>query len=107
MAAELEAVFAARTRAEWAAFADAHPCCLEPVLELDEALDRAPGGRRGDRAARRRGRAAARRAVPPLAHAGRRHAAGPGPGEHTRAVLAELGYAPEEIAALEAAGAAA
>ena len=40
--AELEAVFAARTRAEWAAFDDEHGCCLEPVLELDEALARAP-----------------------------------------------------------------
>ena len=28
----------ARTRAEWEAFAREHDCCLEPVLELDEAL---------------------------------------------------------------------
>ena len=36
---EVEAVFAARTRAEWEAFAAEHDCCLEPVLDLDEALD--------------------------------------------------------------------
>ena len=32
-------VFAARTRAQWEAFASEHDCCLEPVLGLDEALD--------------------------------------------------------------------
>jgi crotonobetainyl-CoA:carnitine CoA-transferase CaiB-like acyl-CoA transferase len=36
--AEVEAILAARTRAEWEAFNAAHDCCLEPVLELDEAL---------------------------------------------------------------------
>jgi crotonobetainyl-CoA:carnitine CoA-transferase CaiB-like acyl-CoA transferase len=37
--AEVESVFASRTRAEWEAFAEQHDCCLEPVLGLDEALD--------------------------------------------------------------------
>ena len=36
---EVEAIFAARTRDEWAAFASEHDCCLEPLLELEEALD--------------------------------------------------------------------
>ena len=27
-----------RTRDQWAAFASEHDCCLEPVLDLDEAL---------------------------------------------------------------------
>ncbi|HLY47755.1 MAG TPA: CoA transferase, partial [Solirubrobacteraceae bacterium] len=31
-------VFASRTREEWREFASAHDCCLEPVLDLDEAL---------------------------------------------------------------------
>jgi alpha-methylacyl-CoA racemase len=31
-------VFRGRTRAEWAAFNDEHDCCIEPVLDLDEAL---------------------------------------------------------------------
>ncbi len=34
--AELAALFATRTRDEWAAFAEAHDCCLEPVLMPDE-----------------------------------------------------------------------
>jgi alpha-methylacyl-CoA racemase len=37
--AQVEAVFAARTRAAWEAFAAEHECCLEPVLGLGEALD--------------------------------------------------------------------
>ncbi|MGZ8649921.1 MAG: CaiB/BaiF CoA transferase family protein, partial [Solirubrobacteraceae bacterium] len=36
---EVEAVFAGRTRAEWEAFAAEHDCCLEPVLDIDEAFD--------------------------------------------------------------------
>ena len=32
-------VFAGRTKHEWAAFNDEHDCCIEPVLDLDEALD--------------------------------------------------------------------
>ena len=79
--AEVEAVFASRTRDEWAAFDDEHDCCLEPVLDLDEALDSelVRGARDGRRArpARRRGAgAAARRAGQALAHAGRRRAGG-------------------------------
>lgn len=31
-------VFKSRTRAEWARFATEHDCCLEPVLDVDEAL---------------------------------------------------------------------
>ena len=36
---EVERVFLERTRDEWRAFASEHDCCLEPVLDLDEALD--------------------------------------------------------------------
>src|SRR2546426_398976 len=39
--AQVVEIFAGRTRAEWEAFAAQHDCCLEPVLELDEALDSA------------------------------------------------------------------
>ncbi|HTX01538.1 MAG TPA: CoA transferase [Acidimicrobiales bacterium] len=35
----VEEIFAERTRAEWAAFAGEHDCCVEPVLEVDEALE--------------------------------------------------------------------
>ena len=79
VAGELEAVFAARTRAEWAAFDDEHGCCLEPVLELDEALARAP---EDVVEVDQPGAAAPVRLLGPpvaaLAHAARRHAAGPG-----------------------------
>jgi alpha-methylacyl-CoA racemase len=36
--AQVAEIFKARTRADWEAFAGRHDCCLEPVLELDEAL---------------------------------------------------------------------
>jgi crotonobetainyl-CoA:carnitine CoA-transferase CaiB-like acyl-CoA transferase len=36
---EVERIFRERTRAQWQEFAGAHDCCLEPVLELDEALE--------------------------------------------------------------------
>jgi crotonobetainyl-CoA:carnitine CoA-transferase CaiB-like acyl-CoA transferase len=32
-------VFKTKTKAEWAAFNDEHDCCIEPVLDLDEAMD--------------------------------------------------------------------
>ncbi len=83
----VQEIFAGRTRAQWEQFAREHDCCLEPVLELDEALvlrarARARDGRR-DRAARvpaagapARGpgqaRAHARRARPPAGPRARR-----------------------------------
>ena len=36
---EVQSIFAQRTRDQWQAFASEHDCCLEPVLELDEALE--------------------------------------------------------------------
>jgi crotonobetainyl-CoA:carnitine CoA-transferase CaiB-like acyl-CoA transferase len=36
--AAVQEIFAARTRAQWEAFAAEHECCLEPLLHLDEAL---------------------------------------------------------------------
>ena len=89
---EAEAEFARRTRAEWEAFAAEHDCCLEPVLELDEALDSELVRSRGmvelARAARRRAHGApAGRAGQALAHAGRPGAgagAGARPGHRRR-----------------------
>ena len=96
----------ARAR-EWEAFASEHDCCLEPVLELDEALDselvRAremvveldqPGAQRAGAPARRAGQA--------RAHAGRPdRAPGPGAGRaHRASCCASAGYGDEEIAAL-------
>jgi alpha-methylacyl-CoA racemase len=108
---QVEAIFTTRTRAQWEAFAREHDCCLEPVLELDEALaselvrDREmvvaldqPGVSGGVR----------QLGVPvKLARTPGDHNRLPGPvlGEHTEEVLAEAGCTPEEIAALLESGA--
>ena len=36
--AEVQGIFMERSREQWSAFAAEHDCCLEPVLDLDEAL---------------------------------------------------------------------
>ncbi len=110
---EVEAVFAARTREQWRAFASEHDCCLEPVLELDEALDselvRAremiveldqPGAQRPVRLL---GVPVKLSRTPGDAN----RAPGPGLGEHTREVLGALGYDEQQIGALLESGAAA
>jgi alpha-methylacyl-CoA racemase len=108
--AEVERVFLERTRDEWRAFASEHDCCLEPLLELHEALDselvRAremvveldqPGA---DRPVRQLG-------VPVKLGRTPGGVQGPGPalGEHTDVVLEGLGYSAEEIETLKDAGA--
>jgi len=108
---EVEAIFLARTRDEWQAFATTHDCCLEPVLELDEALDselvRAremvvgvaqPGASQPVRLLGVPVKLSATPGDP---------AQRPGPalGEHTREVLTEAGFSPDEVAELERAGA--
>jgi alpha-methylacyl-CoA racemase len=108
---QVQAIFAQRTRAQWEAFAGEHDCCLEPVLDLDEALDselvRArqmvveldqPGVAKP---VRQLGVPIKLGRTP--ADPGRTPA--PGLGEHTDAVLAAAGYSAEEIAALHESGA--
>jgi len=110
--AEVERIFLERTRDEWQAFASEHDCCLEPVLDLDEALDselvkaremvvkldqpgaEAPVSLLG---------------VPVKLSRTPGAPAGPGPalGEHTTDVLSSLGYSAEEIDSLLESGAAA
>jgi alpha-methylacyl-CoA racemase len=36
---QVQEIFKAQTREHWTQFAGQHDCCLEPVLDLDEALD--------------------------------------------------------------------
>jgi alpha-methylacyl-CoA racemase len=110
---QVQEIFKARTREQWEAFAREHDCCLEPVLELDEALSSElvqaremvveldqPG------------------AVEPVRQLGipvklgrtpGDHARMPGPalGEHTEEVLLAAGYSSQEVAELLADGAAA
>jgi crotonobetainyl-CoA:carnitine CoA-transferase CaiB-like acyl-CoA transferase len=109
--AEVEAIFAARTRAQWQAFAGEHDCCLEPVLELDEVLDselvRArqmvveldqPGA---TEPVRTLGVPVKLSRTPGDPH----RLPGPSLGEHTEALLAEAGFDAAQIAALVESGA--
>src|SRR5690242_597934 len=108
---DVSEIFAGRTREQWRAFASEHDCCLEPVLDLDEALHSEL--------------VAAREMVVELDQPGAQRpvrllgvpvklsrtpgdptrAPGPALGEHTDEVLAEAGFTPEQIAELHGAGA--
>jgi alpha-methylacyl-CoA racemase len=106
-------IFMARTRDEWEAFARENDCCLEPVLELDEALSSElvaaremvveldqPGAQRPVR----------QLGLPvKLTRTPGDHARLPGPalGEHTEEVLLATGYSEAQVAELLSAGAAA
>lgn len=100
--AELAALFARRSQAEWVELlADADVCC-EPVLSLEEALAHPQAQARG---------LAAEVTSPtegPLAQVGAPAGMGavrtppPRLGEHTAELLGELGYAPEEVERLVA-----
>lgn len=103
---QVVAIFKGRTRTEWTQFAAAHDCCLEPVLELDEALDSElvrqremvvkldqPGVPDGVR----------QLGIPvKLDRTPGRHnrLPGPGLGEHTEDVLHSAGYSEEQIVEL-------
>jgi alpha-methylacyl-CoA racemase len=108
--AEVERIFLERTRDEWQAFASEHDCCLEPVLDLDEALDselvraremvvelEQPGS---ERPVRQLG-------VPVKLSRTPGGVQGPGPalGEHTDEVLSSLGYSAGEVETLKESGA--
>ena len=84
--AQVAEVFRGRSRDEWAAFNDEHDCCIEPILDLDEALDselvraremvveRRPARARRGAPARPPGEALAHRRRPDPAGAGARRA---------------------------------
>jgi crotonobetainyl-CoA:carnitine CoA-transferase CaiB-like acyl-CoA transferase len=109
--AEVEAIFLTRTREEWATFASEFDCCLEPVLELDEVLDSELVRARGmvveldqpgaTEPVRALGVPVKLSRTPGDPH----RLPGPALGEHTEALLAEAGFAAEEIAQLVASGA--
>lgn len=107
--AEVAKVFKARALEEWVEFGKQHDCCLEPVLGLDEALTTEL--------------VAAREMVVELEQPefgvvkqlgipvklsrtpGEVYGPAPKLGEHTEAVLAELGYEGNEIDELRGSGA--
>jgi crotonobetainyl-CoA:carnitine CoA-transferase CaiB-like acyl-CoA transferase len=107
--AEVERIFLERTRDEWQQFASEVDCCLEPVLELDEALDSELVRARqmvveldqpGTEGVKQLGMPVKFSRTPGGPQ-------GPGPvlGADTEDVLRQAGYSDDEIAALIEAGA--
>ncbi len=108
---EVAEVFRSRGRDEWLAFNDEHDCCIEPVLDVGEALDSDLVRERGMvveveqpqlGTVRQLGLPVKLSRTP-----GDPTRPAPAFGEHTEAVLREVGYSDEEIAAMVEAGAAA
>ncbi len=110
---QVKEIFMQRTRDQWEAFARENDCCLEPVLELDEALSSElvasrdmvveldqPGAQ---------GRVRQLGLPVKLTRTPGDHARLPGPalGEHTEEVLLAAGYSAQEVAELLSQGAAA
>jgi alpha-methylacyl-CoA racemase len=106
---EVEALFAARTRAEWEAFNAEHDCCVEPVLGLDEALESELVRARGMVVEVEQPGAGPVRLLGTPVKLSRTPAGvgrgGPALGADTDAVLAEAGFSAAEVEALKASGA--
>lgn len=97
--AEVAALVARRTLAEWAALLDEVDCCVTPVLTLDEALAHPQFKARG----MSHETDGMTQFAPPFRISGWDFSVerpAPASGEHNDEVLAEAGYTPEEIAAL-------
>jgi alpha-methylacyl-CoA racemase len=108
---EVAEIFRARSREEWRAFNDEHDCCIEPVLDLDEALDSELVRQREMVVELEQPRLGSIRQLGVPVKLSRTpggvHAPAPALGEHTRELLAEAGYGGAEIDRLFASGAAA
>jgi alpha-methylacyl-CoA racemase len=108
---QVEDIFVQRTRDEWQAFAAEHDCCLEPVLDLDEALDTELVRARAmvtlldqpgvPEPVKLLGVPVKLSRTPGDANS----RPGPALGEHTDEVLAEAGFSSDEIARLRDSGA--
>ncbi|MBM3306290.1 MAG: CoA transferase [Candidatus Aminicenantes bacterium] len=104
--AEFAALFAARTREEWKTFLEGTDFCCEVVPTLDEALsDPQVRHRAIIQHATTDGHPHLRVNHPLRAARGEGPAPCPEHGEHTFALLRELGYGDAELAGLEATGA--
>jgi crotonobetainyl-CoA:carnitine CoA-transferase CaiB-like acyl-CoA transferase len=107
--AEVEHIFLERTRDEWQEFATHNDCCLEPVLDLDEALDsELVKARKMVVELEQPGAGTVRQLGVPVKLSrtpGAVDAPGPALGEHTDEVLTALGYSSDEIEALKGGGA--
>jgi alpha-methylacyl-CoA racemase len=106
---EVADVFRSRSRGEWRAFNDEHDCCIEPILDLDEALQ--------SELVRERemvveleqpGLGVVRQLGVPVKLSRTPGAAGrpaPALGEHTEEVLSDAGLGADQIAELTRSGA--
>jgi alpha-methylacyl-CoA racemase len=105
--AAVQTVLSTRTRAQWEHALAGHDVCVEPVLDLGETFEHPQVRSRGMRFGAGGGRPTAQTGFPIRlmeSPAGYRRGA-PGYGEHTEEVLAEAGYAADQLASLRAAGA--
>jgi alpha-methylacyl-CoA racemase len=104
-------VFRSRTRDEWLAFNDEHDCCIEPVLDLGEALDSELVKAREMVVELNQPELGTVRQLGHPVKLSRTPAdptrPAPAFGEHTDEVLAEAGYSADEIEAMKESGAAA
>jgi len=104
--ARVAAVFAGKTREEWAAFGAEHDCCVEPVTLPAEVRDDPHLASRGLFFQLPTPRGEVPQLRTPVTPRDDRFAPPPRAGEHTRAVLREGGLTDAEIDALVSAGAA-
>jgi alpha-methylacyl-CoA racemase len=107
----IAAVFSERTRSEWKAFNDEHDAMIEPVLDLDEALESDLVRERGMVVEVEQPELGPVRLLGlPVKFsrtAGDATRPAPALGEHTEQVLAAAGFSTEEVASLIGSGAAA
>ena len=108
--AQVAEIFRGRTREEWRAFNDEHDAMIEPILELDEALESELVRERdmvvsyeqpGFGEVKQLGFPIKLSRTPADVHR-----PAPALGEHTAEVLTEAGYSAEEVQAFEESGAA-
>ena len=108
---EVQGIFMERSREQWSAFAAEHDCCLEPVLDLDEALasdlvrERDMVTELDQPGAQRPVRLLGAPIKLSRTPADTNRKPGPALGEQTDAVLRALGYDEAQVAALKQAGA--
>jgi alpha-methylacyl-CoA racemase len=106
---EIAEIFRSRTRDEWLAFNDEHDCCIEPVLDIDEALDSDLVREREMVVEVEQPRLGRVKQIGAPVKLSRTPAdptrPAPAFGEHTDEVLREAGYSAEEIASMREAGA--
>lgn len=93
------AVMKSRTRDEWSATLEGSEACAAPVLSLAEAAEHAHQQARGNFVSVQ-GQIQPRPAPRFSRTPGREPQAGPRAGEHTQAVLGELGFAADQLAQL-------